>query len=262
MRYKWFPVVVLAAVIAWWLWRASYAQYQTLLHVLMLLVGVISIAAWFLLFGGGSTRLRRRIIGGLALAIVAFFLAFSPVNNGDMGVYRWRLRFASNADQQLQQLGSGREANDWHTTPSDYPRFLGNGYWAEVKGVELETDWQAHPPQELWRREIGAGWSAFAIVGDYAVTQEQRGENELVTCYRVQTGEPIWTHADATRFDPECKPASRYGLMPMQRDSIRPMPSVAWATWGLALRRRFRVTEFIHRAVLAWLTALTRALAM
>ena len=54
----------------------------------------------------------------------------------------------------------------------------------------------------MWRREIGAGWSAFAIVGDYAVTQEQRGENELVTCYRVQTGEPVWTHADEARFDP------------------------------------------------------------
>src|SRR4029079_2715489 len=74
--------------------------------------------------------------------------------------------------------------------------------WAEVKGVELETDWQSHPPRELWRHEIGAGWSAFSIVGDYAVTQEQRGENELVICYRRQTGEPVWTHSDKTRFDP------------------------------------------------------------
>src|SRR5205085_2082707 len=91
---------------------------------------------------------------------------------------------------------------DWRPTPHDYSRFLGNGYWAEVKGVELETDWKTHPPQELWRHEIGAGWSAFSIVGNYAVTQEQRGENELVTSYKVDTGEPVWTHADKTRFDP------------------------------------------------------------
>ena len=45
-----------------------------------------------------------------------------------------------------------------------------------MKGVELETDWKTHPPEEVWRREIGAGWSAFAIVGNYAVTQEQRGD--------------------------------------------------------------------------------------
>ena len=54
----------------------------------------------------------------------------------------------------------------------------------------------------MWRHEIGAGWSSFAIVGDYAFTQEQRGDDELVTCYRLKTGEPVWTHADKTRFDP------------------------------------------------------------
>ena len=201
-RHKWFPVLVFVAAAAWWLWRASYAQYHTVVHVAVLLLSVVSIALWFLFYGGFSRRVRRTIVGGLTLAVAAFFVAFRPVYNGDMGVYRWRLRFASNADQKLEQLSSTGEAADWRTTPNDYPRFLGNGYWAEVKGVELETDWKAHPPQELWCHEIGAGWSAFAISGNYAVTQEQRGENELVTCYRLQTGDPIWTHSDATRFDP------------------------------------------------------------
>ncbi len=201
-RHKWFPVVVLAAAAIWWAWKASYAQYHTLFHLLVVLLSVVSIAVWFLTFGGASRRMRRLIVGGLALAMIAFLTAFRPVYNGDMGVYRWRLRFAADADQALEPLHSSGEAADWQTTPRDYPRFLGNGYWAEVKGAELETDWQSHRPQQLWRREIGAGWSAFAIAGNYAVTQEQRGANELVTCYRLQTGEPVWTHADAARFDP------------------------------------------------------------
>jgi outer membrane protein assembly factor BamB len=201
-RHKWFPALVLVAVAAWWLWRASYAHYQTLFHIVVPLFGVALISLWFLRFGGATQRSRQMIVGGLVLVLAAFFITFRPVYNGDMGIYRWRLRFAASADQNLEQLSSAGEAADWRSTPNDYPRFLGNGYWAEVKGVELETDWQLHPPHELWRHEIGAGWSAFAIAGDYAVTQEQRGENELVTCYRVQTGEPVWTHADATRFDP------------------------------------------------------------
>ncbi len=201
-RHKWFPALVLLAAVAWWLWRASYAQYHTLFHLVVPLAGGVLIAIWFLLYGGALRRLRRMIVGCLALALIAFFITFRPVYNGDMGVYRWRLRFAPDADESLAPLNSSREANDWRTTPQDYPRFLGNAYWAEVNGVELESDWQAEPPLEMWRREIGAGWSAFSIAGDYAVTQEQRGENELVTCYRVQTGEPVWTHADAARFDP------------------------------------------------------------
>ncbi len=228
-QHKWFPVLVLVAAAAWWLWRASYAQYQTLFHIVVPLFSVALISLWFLRFGGATRRLRQMIVGGVALVLAAFFIVFRPVYNGDMGVYRWRLRFASNADQKLPQLSSTGEAADWQTTPHDYPRFLGNGYWAEVKGIELETDWQSHPPQELWRREIGAGWSAFAIAGNYAVTQEQRGENELVTCYRVQTGEPVWTHADA--------PAS-----------IHRTPSAVSATSARAPRPRSSATESSRKA--------------
>src|SRR5436190_19040884 len=91
-RYKWFPVLVLAAAVIWWWRRANYAQYYTLLHVLVLLISTALIAVWFLVFGGAQRWARRTIVGCLALAAAAFFIAFRPVYNGDMGVYRWRLR--------------------------------------------------------------------------------------------------------------------------------------------------------------------------
>ncbi|HEX4413679.1 MAG TPA: PQQ-binding-like beta-propeller repeat protein, partial [Lacipirellulaceae bacterium] len=202
MRYKWFPAVVILLAACWWLWHASYAEYHTLVHVVVVLLGVISIGLWFLFYGGTSRRGRIATVATLASGLVAFFVAFRPVYNGDMGVYRWRLRFAKSDDASLRPIDSTDGIADLEPTPHDYPRFLGNGYWPEVKHVNLETDWAAHPPQELWRHEIGGGWSSFAIVGEYAFTQEQRGDDELVTCYRVQTGEPVWTHADKTRFDP------------------------------------------------------------
>jgi len=62
-------------------------------------------------------------------------------------------------------------------------------------------DWEKNPPVEIWRRPLGAGWSSFAVAGSMAITQEQRGENELVVCYDLATGDILWSHADRERFE-------------------------------------------------------------
>jgi outer membrane protein assembly factor BamB len=52
----------------------------------------------------------------------------------------------------------------------------------------------------MWRRPVGPGWSSFAVNGGRFYTQEQRGNEEIVACYDVATGKPIWRHRDAVRF--------------------------------------------------------------
>ncbi len=87
------------------------------------------------------------------------------------------------------------ESGEW-----DVPSYRGLNRDGVAKIPPFQTDWESHPPHELWRRSVGIGWSSFAVVGDYCFTQEQRGEHEVVVCYELTTGNQVWEHRGRAYF--------------------------------------------------------------
>ena len=88
--------------------------------------------------------------------------------------------------------------------------FRGGDRNGTVPGVRIDTDWIASPPVSLWRRPVGPGWASFAVRGNIVYTQEQRGDEEIVSAYSLTTGESVWRHRDYVRLnDPMGGPGPR-----------------------------------------------------
>lgn len=177
------------------------------INIITLVLGFVALASlvgWFLLRSGYSRSARQGVaIGLVVLLVVAVATLRIDGVDGDM-TPRFAWRWTKTADHGLAaiQPASAPAAVDLtKPTGDDFPQFLGPSRTAYLPGLRLERDWTAYPPKLLWRQPIGAGWSAFSVVQDYAFTLEQRGPDEWVTCYEVETGKPVWGHSIPARHE-------------------------------------------------------------
>jgi outer membrane protein assembly factor BamB len=164
----------------------------------------LALVAWAVASRRLSDGLRRAsMVATILLACGVFtFLRTGGIKGGGSELaWRWSAtaeeRLLAKAADKLTALPS---APATAVTAADWPGFRGPNRDSIIRGVRIKTDWSASPPVELWRRPVGPGWSSFAVGGELLYTQEQRGDDEIVACYTVTTGDPVWQHRDATRF--------------------------------------------------------------
>jgi outer membrane protein assembly factor BamB len=206
----WFPFAIALLTVAGVLWVRSLPEFERnlkgWLSTGLPLLGLALIVLWFLLSGRFSGRLRLGVLGGLVVLGLAAKAALRVDGTTDgRGLPRlvWRWQSPQTAAAALELKTDPPSSVAEIPVPAgaaDVPQFFGAKRDGTVPDPGLARDWTAQPPRQLWRQPIGAGWSAFAVWGGCAYTQEQRGEQELVTCYELATGRLLWAHADAARF--------------------------------------------------------------
>jgi outer membrane protein assembly factor BamB len=159
---------------------------------------------WLLFFSRFKWRVRLVAFGGVVgvIALSAGLFRIRGVTGDLLPILEWRWK-----QREMITLAAVKPAPPAGNaklliqTTNDFPQFLGPQRNAHVAGPALARDWKAQPPQRLWLQPIGAAWSGFAVLGNYAVTQEQRGEDEMVVAYDLLTGRVLWSHADPAHYN-------------------------------------------------------------
>lgn len=166
---------------------------------ILCVAAVMTMLIWFVVHSVYPAGARYGTAAAVivVICVLAAILRIKQVS-GDL-VPVLAFRWSADADEMLERPKTvAGEVDLVTTTEHDSPQFLGPERNATVTGIALSRDWSV-PPRRLWRSQIGAGWSGFAVVNGFAVTMEQRGDEELVTCYEVSTGQLKWWHGKATR---------------------------------------------------------------
>ncbi len=226
-------LAIAPAGILWGFLTESFLRYWLVLGLPF--VGLGALLVWYLIFGRAEFGRRVRVFGGIvaffAVAAIAFqlLLRYDGSTSGaslPRFVWRWQEPDQGNlpalAKEETDAAPRPIEAGAVEGVV-DSPELYGperNAVWPP-ETVIADLDWNAHPPEELWRRPIGQGWSGFSVVGRRALTMEQRGDEELVTCYDLLTGEILWTHHDEARYYNAAGPGKE-----MAGDGPRAVPTV------------------------------------
>ena len=209
MFERWSAIVlmIVALVATSYLIHESIATAMQGMMFVIYTIPVMSLAfvVWALASRRLSDRLRRTSMVATILLASGVWVVLRTDGMTGEAHHDFAWRWAETAEQRLLAHASDEPivlptVLAAKETEVDWLGFRGTNRDGIIHGVRIETDWSILPPVELWRRPIGPGCSSFAVRGNLLYTQEQRGDDEVVACYNLITGEPVWKHRDSARF--------------------------------------------------------------
>ena len=65
----------------------------------------------------------------------------------------------------------------------------------KVDSAQLKTAWTEEGPGQLWKRQLGEGYSAICVDQGTLYTMFRRGDEDVVTALNADTGKTLWEYA-------------------------------------------------------------------
>lgn len=87
------------------------------------------------------------------------------------------------------------------TVAADWPQWRGPTHDGAAAGEELVDAFAKDGPPVLWVRELGQGYSGFAVEGGRAYTQTQSLYEQSVVCLDGETGRTLWSYRYGWPYD-------------------------------------------------------------
>ena len=203
-RLGFLKVTAVLAVVAFAIvrfWPELERNFQGWIYVGIVQIGLALVLFWFAFLSRIRWWVRLLVLAVVGLAGFGISKSVRKVGTiSSIGFPRLAWKWTQPRDPAFVPAPAAPAPPAPTTDIPDVPQFFGPNRDGVITGAKLARDWKTAPPKQLWRQPIGAGWSAFAVVGGRAFTQEQRGEDEAVTCYDVLTGKLLWSHTNAAHF--------------------------------------------------------------
>jgi outer membrane protein assembly factor BamB len=226
-RWGWGLGILLFGIVAELIVWNVIGQDRT--HQVMFSLPIVSgtpffLLIWWMCFSGTDGTTRFLGVGAAASVVLLFYSHYRFDGfEGDM-IPRFVKRSEPTNEARLAKFVKTQQSSAPVTAESNIWAIAETQAWGEYRGpardgvvrdVPVDVDWSS-TPKEIWRHPVGEGWSSFSVAeanlpslnpDEQALskacllTQEQRGEQECVVAYDPETGNQIWIHQDAIRFE-------------------------------------------------------------
>lgn len=86
---------------------------------------------------------------------------------------------------------------------SSWPNLYGPNHQSLIVDDRIRSVWEAGPPRELWRIDVGTGYSSPVLKENRVVVVHRKGDSEIIECFSAENGSTLWSKSFPATY--ECR---------------------------------------------------------